>query len=93
MPSTRVSPPSGQPLVGRVVRLDPVAPDDVDGLFAVWRDPEVYRHGYLMSHPPAVRAEAAAMVADQLFSRESLARWIDVGTPNDAARLGLPVAS
>ena len=36
---------------------------------------------------------AAAMVADQLFSRESLARWIDVGTPNDAARLGLPVAS
>ena len=36
---------------------------------------------------------ASAMVADQLFSLESLARWIDVGAPPDAAQLGLPAAS
>ena len=36
---------------------------------------------------------AAAMVADQLFSLESVARWIDVGAPHDAAQLGLSVAS
>ena len=36
---------------------------------------------------------AAAMVADQLFSLESLARWIDVGTPTGATPLGLPAAS
>jgi len=32
-------------------------------------------------------------VADQLFSLESVARWIDVGAPHDAAQLGLSVAS
>lgn len=68
-----VRPPSGQPLVGRVVRLDPVTPDDVDGLVEVWSDPEVYRHGFLMARPPADRAEAAAMVADQVAARPS--RW------------------
>jgi len=36
---------------------------------------------------------AAAMVADQLFSRESLARWIDLGTPAAATPLELSAAS
>jgi len=36
---------------------------------------------------------AAAMVADQLFSLESLARWIDVGSPTGATPLGLSAAS
>ena len=55
------------------MRLDPVVADDVDGLEGVWRDPEVYRHGYLMARAPADRDEAAAMVADQLAARPL--RW------------------
>lgn len=59
--------------MGRVVRLDPVTADDVDGLLEVWRDPEVYRHGYLMARPPADRAEAGAQVAAQVAARPQ--RW------------------
>ena len=36
---------------------------------------------------------AAAMVADQIFSRDQLPRWIDVGLPAGRPELGLPAAS
>ncbi len=62
-------PPSGLPLVGRVVRLDPVTPDDVPGLWAVWSDPEVYRHGYLMSERLTSEAQAREAVEGQLAAR------------------------
>ena len=36
---------------------------------------------------------ASAMVADQLFSREQLPQWIDLGHPAGRPELGLPAAS
>ncbi|MDQ2757214.1 MAG: GNAT family N-acetyltransferase [Actinomycetota bacterium] len=63
-PATR--PPGDQPLVGRVVRLDPVTPDDAPGLYAVWSDPEVYRHGFLMSECLTDEGQAQEAVQAQL---------------------------
>lgn len=45
--------PDGRPLVGDTVRLDPLTPDDADGLFAAFADPRVYADGYVMHDPPA----------------------------------------
>ncbi len=42
-------PPTGEPLVGAVVRLDVMSPPDAPGLFEVYGDPACYQHGYLMS--------------------------------------------
>src|SRR4051794_22920232 len=50
------SAPDGRPLVGRVVRLDPTAPDDDAGLFAALADDRVWAAGYsLTGGPPATR--------------------------------------
>jgi len=41
-----VRPPSGEPLVGSVVRLDVTTPDDAPGLFAALDDERVWAKGY-----------------------------------------------
>ena len=68
MPATA---PTGQPLLGRVVRLDPVQPADAEGLHAVYTDPAVYAHGYIMRPPPADLDETRARVADDVAAREA----------------------
>ncbi len=64
MPAT---PPTGEPLVGRFVRLDVMHPDDAEGLHAVYTDPAVYTQGFIMRPPPAdltaTRADTEANVA------------------------------
>lgn len=63
------SAPTGDPLIGRVVRLDLVAHTDVDGLFRVYRDPAAYQQGYRM-HPPHARLEdTRQMVESALRAR------------------------
>ena len=69
MPDPAPRPPDGSPLVGRVVRLDPVAEGDAPGLYAVWSDPEVYRHGFLMTERLTDLEQARAAVAAQLAAR------------------------
>ena len=63
------TPPTGQPLVGRFVRLDPVSERDAEGLHAVYTDPVVYTQGYLMGRPPADLAETRALVASAMGAR------------------------
>ncbi|MBA2769901.1 MAG: hypothetical protein H0U35_12405 [Sporichthyaceae bacterium] len=41
-----VSPPAAARLTGRVVRLDPVVPDDAEELFAALDDQRVWAAGY-----------------------------------------------
>jgi N-acetyltransferase len=48
--------PPGTPLTGRWLRLDLFREDDLDELYPVLADPEVYRHGYVMHH----RADSVA---------------------------------
>ena len=66
MPAT---PPTGEPLVGRFVRLDPVVAADAEGLHAVYTDPAVYTQGYIMRPPPADRAETARLIAQDVAAR------------------------
>lgn len=63
------TPPTGQPLVGRFVRLDPVSERDAEGLHAVYTDPVVYTQGYLMGRPPADLAETRSLVASAMAAR------------------------
>lgn len=63
--------PSGQPLVGRFVRLDPVQPDDAEGLHAVLSDPVVYTQGFIMRPPPVDLGETRARVAGDVAAREA----------------------
>jgi len=62
-------PPTGDPLVGRVVRLDATRPEDSAGLFSVYADPVVYTAGYAMNWPPASVDEMAAIVAATVAAR------------------------
>ena len=69
MASAACVPPTGAPLVGRTVRLDVMAPGDAAGLFAVYSDPECYRHGYLMAAPHRSQQETEAMVEASVAAR------------------------
>ena len=62
-------PPTGEPLVGRWVRLDLVQPDDAPGLFAVYSDPRCYEQGFAMMTPHTTVAETEALVADAIAAR------------------------
>jgi RimJ/RimL family protein N-acetyltransferase len=70
MPETDSIPPTGVPLVGRVVRLDVMRPQDADGLFAVYADPRCYEQGFLMMRPHESPAETEALVAASIAARE-----------------------
>jgi RimJ/RimL family protein N-acetyltransferase len=63
MPAT---PPTGDPLVGRFVRLDVMQPADAEGLHAVYTDPAVYTQGFVMRPPPADLAATRADTEDNI---------------------------
>ncbi len=66
-PDTRA--PTGEPLVGDVVRLDPLTPEDAPGLFEVFADPGVFEHGFRMLDRLTRPAQAEALVASHLAAR------------------------
>jgi RimJ/RimL family protein N-acetyltransferase len=67
------TPPTGEALVGRFVRLDPVQEADAEGLHAIASDPVVYTQGFVMRPAPrdlaATRAETAQHVAARARGR------------------------
>ena len=65
------TPPSGLPLVGRFVRLDPVQPSTTPrACTPSYTDPVVYTQGYVMRPPPADLAETRARLAADIAARE-----------------------
>jgi RimJ/RimL family protein N-acetyltransferase len=68
MPATA---PSGEPLVGRFVRLDPMRPGDAEGLHAVYTDPTVYTQGFVMRAAPADLAATRADTEQNIAARAS----------------------
>ncbi|MEO7753782.1 MAG: GNAT family protein [Terracoccus sp.] len=64
-------PPTGESLVGEVVRLDVMQPDDADGLFPVFADTRCYEHGYLMGRPHRNPSETEAVVASYVAAHEA----------------------
>jgi len=69
MPVPACIPPTGEPLVGRFVRLDPMQPGDAAGLFAVYSDPRCYEQGFVMMRPHTSLAQTEALVADVIAAR------------------------
>lgn len=70
-PFVPATPPTGRPLVGRFVRLDPVQPADAEGMHGVLTDPAVYSQGFIMRPPPVDLAETRARVAKDVAAREA----------------------
>jgi RimJ/RimL family protein N-acetyltransferase len=60
--------PTGQPLVGRFVRLDLLTEGDLPELSSLLADPEIYRSGYVMHRQPA-SAEDGVALAHERFLR------------------------
>ena len=59
MTTTRL--PTGEPLIGRFVRLDVLTEADLPELHPVLADPKVYAQGYVMHRRPSSREDAAAL--------------------------------
>jgi RimJ/RimL family protein N-acetyltransferase len=55
--------PTGDPLIGRTVRLDRMVPGDAEGLHAVFGDPANYADGYVMHAPSGELADTEQIVA------------------------------
>ena len=71
MTAQRCVPPTGDPLIGRWVRLDPMRPEDARVLHGVYGDPRCYEQGYVMSTPHTTLAETEEFVADSVVARET----------------------
>lgn len=71
MRSTRPVPPTGEPLVGRIIRLDVMRAEDAQGLFPVYADSRCYEHGYAMNRRHESLADTERVVRDHLAARES----------------------
>ena len=96
------SAPDGRPLVGDVVRLEPLRDDAVDELYPLLGDPAVYADGYVMHRRPVSVEDNRALVASRFLTPGRVVyavRLLDgtlVGTsslleidlPNESVHLG-----
>ena len=63
--------PTGAPLVGRTVRLDPLAETDLPELFPLLADPEVYASGYVMHRRPESVEDAVALARERFLPTQA----------------------
>lgn len=61
--------PTGEPLVGERVRLDVLTESDVDDLYPLLADPEVYAHGYVMHRRPTSTQDSRALAIGLFLGR------------------------
>jgi hypothetical protein len=59
--------PSGTPLVGPTVRLDPLTEDDLPELFPLLTDPAIYASGYVMHRRPETMDDAVALARERFL--------------------------
>jgi RimJ/RimL family protein N-acetyltransferase len=71
MPRRVVVPPTGQPLVGRTVRLDATRVEDAPGLFEVYSDPRCYEQGFAMMPRHERLADTERLVAQAVAARQA----------------------
>ncbi len=60
--------PSGEPLIGRHVQLDPFTRDDIDEMYTLLDDPAIYAAGYVMHRRPSSLADARALVRERFLA-------------------------
>ena len=59
--------PTGEALVGRTVRLEPLTEADLPDLFPLLADPEVYASGYVMHRRPETVDDALALARERFL--------------------------
>jgi RimJ/RimL family protein N-acetyltransferase len=70
---TRPMLPTGGPLIGRFVRLDPLAESDLPELYPLLSDPAVYTSGYVMHRRPSSSADGAELARERFLAGQGRA--------------------
>jgi RimJ/RimL family protein N-acetyltransferase len=65
--------PTGEPLIGRFVRLDVLTEADLPELHPVLADPEVYAQGYVMHRRPSSAEDAVALAGERFMTGQGAA--------------------
>ena len=79
--------PTGKPLVGRFVRLDPLTEADLPELYPVLADPEIYANGYVMHRRPTSVDDAVLLARERFMSGQGRADGSGRGRTAYAIRL------
>jgi RimJ/RimL family protein N-acetyltransferase len=79
--------PTGEPLIGRFVRLDLLTEADLPQLRPVLSDPEVYAQGYVMHRRPASPEDAVALARQRFMAGQGAADGRGGGRTAYAIRL------
>jgi len=79
--------PTGEPLVGRFVRLDVLTPDDLPELHPLLADPELYASGYVMHRRPTSVDDGVALARERFLSGQGRADGAGQGRTAYAIRL------
>ena len=62
--------PTGEPLVGRYVRLDLLAAADLPEMHPLLSDPEIYASGYVMHRRPSSVDDAVALARERFLAQQ-----------------------
>jgi hypothetical protein len=65
--------PTGEPIIGRHVRLDLLADADLDEMYPLLSDPEVYASGYVMHRRPTSLADARELARERFLALQGRA--------------------
>ena len=79
--------PTGEPLLGRFVRLDLLTEADLPELFPVLADPEIYANGYVMHRRPTSVADAVDLARERFMAGQGQADGAGRGRTAYAIRL------
>jgi RimJ/RimL family protein N-acetyltransferase len=79
--------PTGQPLIGQFVRLDPLSEADLDELAPLLADPEAYEHGYVMHRRPVSQEDGVALARERFMGGQGQADGRGLGRTAYAIRL------
>jgi RimJ/RimL family protein N-acetyltransferase len=79
--------PTGQPLIGRWVRLDLLSEADIDELYPILGDPVVYTQGYVMHRRPASQGDARDLARSVFLAAQGEADGRGGGRTTYAIRL------
>ena len=79
--------PTGEPLIGRFVRLDVLTADDLPELHPLLADPEIYASGYVMHRRPASVDDGVALARERFLAGQGQADGAGRGRTAYAIRL------
>lgn len=79
--------PASGPLVGSWIRLTPLGEADLDEMYPILSDPEVYAHGYVMHRRPTSMEDARDVARARFLAGQGLADGRGSGRTAYALRL------